>query len=76
MKKYEEFIDSKFKLVNIAAKRCRELRSGQIPRLHVASKNSAKIALEEVKAGLVRFEDLPPIKKNIITDIESSLNSA
>lgn len=76
MKKYEEFIDSKFKLVNIAAKRCREIRSGQIPRIHIASKNSAKIALEEVKAGLVFFEDLPPIKQKIVTTIESSLNSA
>jgi hypothetical protein len=29
--------------------------------MFVASKNTARIALEEVKAGLVRFEDLPPI---------------
>lgn len=68
MEKYQEFVDSKFKLVNIAAKRCRELRSGAIPRIHVASKNTARIALEEVKAGLIRFEDLPPIVKKPIDE--------
>lgn len=64
MEKYNELIDSKFKLVNIAAKRCRELRNGNPPKIYVASKNTAHIALEEVKAGVVRFENLPPKKKN------------
>jgi len=65
MKKYEELIDSKFKLVSIAAKRCKELKSGHIPRMFVASKNPCRIALEEVKAGVVRFENLPPKKKSV-----------
>lgn len=73
MKKYEELVDSKFKLVNIAAKRCRELRSGQFPRIHIASKNTARIALEEVKAGAVRFEDLPAIKKPPMSVIKGVL---
>ncbi|MEW6731206.1 MAG: DNA-directed RNA polymerase subunit omega [Acidobacteriota bacterium] len=64
MEPYEQAIESKFKLINIAAKRCRELRSGARPRLqHVSSKNTARIALEEVKAGLVRFETLPPTRR-------------
>jgi len=73
MQKYEELIDSKFKLVSIAAKRCRELRSGQLPRIYVASKNTARIALEEVKAGAVLFENLPPIKKKSIAETEAIL---
>jgi len=72
MEKYQEFIDSKFKLVNVAAKRCRELRSGQIPRMFVASKNTARIALEEVKAGAVRFETLPPIKKKPMNESQGT----
>ncbi|MBI4851117.1 MAG: DNA-directed RNA polymerase subunit omega [Acidobacteria bacterium] len=76
MKKYEELVDTKFKLVTIAAKRCRELRSGQLPRIFVASKNTARIALEEVKAGVVRFEDLPPIKKKPLIVAEGILVEA
>lgn len=76
MEKYDELVDSKFKLVNIAAKRCRELRNGHIPRMYVASKNTARIALEEVKAGIVRFENLPPIKKKTTVESEGSLVEA
>jgi DNA-directed RNA polymerase omega subunit len=65
--------DSKFKLINVAAKRCRELRSGARPRLqHISSRNTARIALEEVKAGLVRFETLPPRVKTPIDDTEGT----
>ena len=76
MKKYQEFIDSKFKLVSIAAKRCRELRSGQKPRIYVASKNTARIALEEVKAGAVRFENLPPVKKHPIDESQGTTDAS
>jgi DNA-directed RNA polymerase omega subunit len=75
MQKYQEFVDSKFKLVSIAAKRCRELRSGQRPRIHVASKNTARIALEEVKAGTVHFENLPPIKKTPIDESQGTTDA-
>ena len=48
----------------------------QIASLHLLmwqpnSKNTCRIALEEVKAGVVRFEKLPPIKKTPITQIQS-----
>ena len=73
MEQYKESLDSKFKLINVAAKRCRELRSGARPRLtHVSSKNAARIALEEVKAGLVKFETLPPTVKKSIDDTEGT----
>lgn len=64
LRKYEK-TDSKFQLINIAAKRCRQLRSGHSPRIqYTRSKNSARIALEEVKTGQVLFEPLPtPLKK-------------
>lgn len=76
MKKYEELIDSKFKLVSIAAKRSKELRGGARPRLHISSKNTSRIAIEEVKAGLVRFENLPPIKKILISETEGVLTES
>ena len=74
MNQYKQNQDSKFKLINVAAKRCRELRSGARPRLqHITSKNAARIALEEVKAGLVKFETLPPVvKKTLLDDTEGT----
>lgn len=66
LKKYES-TDSKFQLINIAAKRCRQLRSGYSPKIqYTRSKNSARIALEEVKTGKVLFEPLPvPSRKSV-----------
>ena len=72
MNPYDSKIDSKYKMINVAAKRCRELRSGARPRLIVPSKNSARIALEEVRAGLVSFETLPPIVKKVIDETEGT----
>lgn len=72
MQQYIEFQDSKFKLINIAAKRCRELRNGARPRIHISSKNTARIALEEVKAGVIRFENLPPINKKSMDESEGT----
>jgi DNA-directed RNA polymerase omega subunit len=70
---YNQTNDSKFKLINVAAKRCRELRSGARPRLqHISSRNAARIALEEVKAGLVKFETLPPPVKKPVDDTEGT----
>ncbi len=73
LEKYRDTNDSKFKLINVAAKRCRELRSGARPRLqHFSSRNAARIALEEVKAGLVKFETLPPQVKKSIDNTEGT----
>jgi DNA-directed RNA polymerase omega subunit len=72
VEQYQEFKDSKFKLINIAAKRCRELRNGARPRIHISSKNTARIALEEVKAGAVIFETLPPPTKKSVDESEGT----
>lgn len=72
MDQYRENVDSKFKLINVAARRCRELRSGARPRVHVSSKNTARIALEEVKGGFVRFETLPPATKKSVDESEGT----
>jgi DNA-directed RNA polymerase subunit omega len=46
-------IPNKYLLVMIAARRARELRSGQLPLVDVDSQNPVTIALEEVAAGRV-----------------------
>lgn len=49
-------VDSKYRLVILAARRSKQIQKGARPRLHAASKKATKIALEEVQNGLVKYE--------------------
>jgi DNA-directed RNA polymerase subunit omega len=55
-------IDSKYRLVLLAARRSKQLQRGAKPRLHSAAKKSTRVALEEVEHGLVPYQHL--VKKN------------
>lgn len=50
-------IDSRFRLIVVAALRSKQLLSGSAPRIHAdpLRRRNTSIALEEVKQGLVRF---------------------
>lgn len=49
-------MDSKFRLITIAAKRCEQLHRGARPKFETASKKWAYVALEEVRRGMIDFE--------------------
>jgi DNA-directed RNA polymerase subunit omega len=49
-------VDSKYRLVILAARRSKQLQKGARPRLHAVSKKATKIAFEEVQRGLVKYE--------------------
>jgi DNA-directed RNA polymerase omega subunit len=49
-------IDSKYRLVLLAAKRSKQLQRGAKPRLYSAAKKTTRVAVEEVKRGLVRYQ--------------------
>ena len=51
-----EFIDSKFRLVILAAKRARQLLRGARKKIDMEAENSLTIALEEINRGLINFE--------------------
>ncbi|HWN99374.1 MAG TPA: DNA-directed RNA polymerase subunit omega [Blastocatellia bacterium] len=51
-------IDSKYRLVLLAAKRCKQLQKGAKPRVHNSAKKNTQIALEEVRRGLVQYQPL------------------
>jgi DNA-directed RNA polymerase omega subunit len=59
-------IDSRFRLVAVAAQRSKQIQRGALPRIAADPKRrrSTSIALEEVKQGLVPFinntKDTPP----------------
>ncbi|HUK91722.1 MAG TPA: DNA-directed RNA polymerase subunit omega [Blastocatellia bacterium] len=49
-------VDSKYRLVILAARRSKQIQKGARSRTVCASKKATKIALEEVSKGLVRYE--------------------
>ena len=51
-------IDSKYRLVLLAAKRSKQLQRGAKPRIYSSAKKTTRVALEEVKRGLVRYQPL------------------
>lgn len=48
---------SAYRFIIVAAKRARQLQSGQRPFLPTTSKKPTVIAMEEVRRGLVKYED-------------------
>jgi DNA-directed RNA polymerase subunit omega len=49
-------IDSKYRLVLLAARRSKQLQKGARPRLHSGARKPTRIALEEVERGLVPYQ--------------------
>jgi len=49
-------IDSKFRYIIVAAKRTRQLQAGSKPMVGGQGRKFTRIAMEEVSAGLVKFE--------------------
>ena len=49
-------IDSKYRLVLLAAKRSKQIQKGARPRLQSASHKPTRVALEEVERGLVPYQ--------------------
>jgi DNA-directed RNA polymerase subunit omega len=55
-------IDSKYRLVLLAARRSKQLQKGAKPRVHTSAKKPTRVALEEVQRGLVNYQPItkPP----------------
>jgi DNA-directed RNA polymerase subunit omega len=51
---------SAYRFIIVAAKRARQLQSGARPFLPTTSKKPTVTAMEEVRRGLVKYEDLGP----------------
>jgi DNA-directed RNA polymerase subunit omega len=56
-------IDSKYRLVLLAAKRSKQLQRGAKPLIYSSAKKTTRVALEEVRRGLVKYQPLvKPLK--------------
>ncbi len=53
-------IDSKFRLILVAAKRARQLQAGARPLIQAPTRKATKVAQLELGAGLVPFEIRQP----------------
>jgi DNA-directed RNA polymerase omega subunit len=51
-------IDSKYRLVLLAAKRSKQLQRGAKPRLQSLAKKHTRVALEEVERGLIQYQQV------------------
>ena len=56
---------STYRYIIVAAKRARQLQGGARPFLPTTSKKPTVIAMEEVRRGLVKYEDLNRITKPV-----------
>ena len=53
---FPQNIDSKFRFILISAKRARQLQAGAKPMVQTQSKKVARVAQDEVVAGLIPIE--------------------
>jgi DNA-directed RNA polymerase omega subunit len=51
-------IDSKYRLVLLAARRSKQLQKGAKPRLQSGAKKFTRVALEEVQRGLIHYQQI------------------
>ncbi|MCI0486955.1 MAG: DNA-directed RNA polymerase subunit omega [Blastocatellia bacterium] len=51
-------IDSKYRLVLLAARRSKQLQRGAKPRVQSSARKNTRIALEEVERGLVQYRNI------------------
>ena len=67
-----DFIDSKFRLAILAAKRGKQLLAGAKKRVDTTAENPLTIAVEEIYRGKVKFKILDENENGQIKDEESS----
>jgi DNA-directed RNA polymerase omega subunit len=51
-------IDSKYRLVLLAAKRSKQLQRGAKPRIFSSARKTTRVAIEEVRRGLVQYQKI------------------
>jgi DNA-directed RNA polymerase subunit omega len=51
-------VDSRFRLISVAAQRAKQLQNGAKPRVDTRSHKSTRVAVEEAVAGAVSWEML------------------
>ena len=63
-----EQVDTVYRLVTLAAKRAKQLDNGSPPLVKTSTKKSTLIALEEIAAGKVGYEEIVEEKEGLLGD--------
>jgi DNA-directed RNA polymerase subunit omega len=53
--KLADGFDSKYRLIQVAAKRARQLQNGARPQVNTETRKATRVAMEEIKAGKVEW---------------------
>ena len=56
-------VDSKFRLITVAAQRSKQIQNGAKARVETRSRKSTRVAIQEVLAGAVSWEVVDPVVK-------------
>ncbi len=56
-------VDSKFRLITVAAQRSKQIQNGAKARVETRSRKSTRVAIQEVLAGAVSWEVTEPKAK-------------
>ena len=54
----DEPIESKFRMILLAAQRARQVQSGAKPLVHTTARKATRVAVEEFRAGVLPYEVL------------------
>lgn len=57
-KEWTTEIDSKYRLVLLAARRSKQIQKGARPRVHTGARKPTRVALDEVERGLVPYQPI------------------
>lgn len=49
-------VDSKYRKILIAARRCKQIQNGAKPRVNMPTSKPTRVALAEIEKGLVNYE--------------------
>ena len=56
-------VDSKFRLITVAAQRSKQIQNGAKARVETRSRKATRVAIQEVLAGAISWEVLEAAKK-------------
>ena len=66
-------IDSKFRLILVAAKRARQVQAGAKPLVLTQARKSTRIAQDELRAGVLPYELITPVSTDSGPDATDSV---
>jgi DNA-directed RNA polymerase omega subunit len=70
-------VDSRYRLIILAALRSKQLLRGSLPRIEVDAhrRRNTSIAIEEVKRGLVPFTVISPERKDAADEVQPTIEA-